>query len=968
MRAIALLASITVAALIGGCVTTRGRFPTEVQASIARSSMKRLETDRLVIFYPANRRELTIRLADRLERCADTLYELARIDNRHAREKLFVVVPDTQFNNAYALPPVAGLQDTAVIPAVNTFDYTTEIGELPDPGAIGCHELTHYVQFKQIGGLWSGVRTVFGDVLTPQLGLDPWFLEGLASYYETRMQPGIGRARWPVFTGMFGAAYAGGKLGPSDLSEYKRAAVQGNHYQVGTMFIAFLAEKYGDPALWRLVELQARSASVVLSVDGRFAEVYGKGLGDLFREFRAWTAERFPVRPRPVGEQLVRSLGADARWAWSDSGAVAVIDNDLDRDTTLTVWEADGSVRAKLKLVDLTPPRKLTVADPQLVSGMSFTADGRDLFFTAIDRATTYQTTRLFRLRDRTLTELATGLGPGGAISPDGKRYYHLIADGDRWSLGVYDLATHGRAILWTAEPGQYALTVQPSPDGRRLAISGWNGRRFVIWMHDAESGARTGELANTGDRPLYDAAFGPANKVVCLDVVDGRFQVSFGSFEGKRKVVTDTAYGALAPRVVGDRLRYLAREGNHWDLVETPLPGAAKGVIQQDAPQPGETASFVRDGVHVESAPAPIRAARVLKEGDYRLGEGLFSLEERGVALRISDPTYAAGLSLGGRDRLDLVRWVAGGTVDVRNGDLSGAAGIELGVTAPWTVAAYASDSHYRETLDGGVELQHHDRDALVQLSRTWRDTYGFAIDGAYRSADDGLQPRKLWGPEAELDYVAVDGSPKVGVDRGVVATLSGGYYPRKTLDDLIHGRASLDLYEPLGFGRRHVLHLGGRADTTFGDNRALVEVGGVEPLSVLWSKPDTDPDHHTATVIDPSGDPFREPLRGFEDLPIPGYRAALVDLDWNYPLILDRGVTHLAFLPASFVRELDLQAFGSAAWVQYDDIDAHLAVGGALTFRMNLLRVPVALRYQLSRRLTDGDGVLHLLALSFE
>jgi uncharacterized protein YndB with AHSA1/START domain len=971
----ALVAPVALATL-AGCVTTAGRFPTEVQAAVARSSMRRLETDRLVIYHPPARRELVLRLADRLERCAETLYAGARLDNRHAREKLFVVVPDTPFNNAYVLPPIAGLQDTAVIPATNTLDFTTEFGLPPDPASIGCHELTHYAQLKQIGGLWGAVRTVFGDVVSPQLGLDAWFIEGLASYHESRLQPGVGRPRWPVFTAMFAAAHAGGAVSPGDLSEYKRAAVVGNHYLVGTMFVSFLAEKYGDAALWRLVELQARSATIVLSVDSRFAEVYGKGLGDLFREFRAWTAERFPVRPRPAAEQVVRWLGADARWATADSGAYAVIDADLDRDTTLTVWEADGRVRAQMKLVDLSPPRKLVFADPLLVSGMSFTADGRDLYFTAIDRGDTYQTTRLFRVRGDRLTEVASGLGPGGTITPDGARYLHLIADGDRWSLGAYDLATGGRATLWTAEPGQYALTVQASADGR-LAVSGWNGRRFVVWVHDAASGARKGEIANIGDRPLYDPAFAPGGKLVFLDTVDGRFQVALGGLDGKRRVITDTPYGALAPRVVGERVRYLSREGLGWTLVETPLPAAraegAPGDAAEALTSTGAAPGFARVGTRVETAAVTTQPARVLREGDYSITDGLFRLEERGVALIIADPTYAVGLVVGGRDRLDLVRWSVGGTVDTDNGELSGAAALELGLLAPWQLSGFVADTRWRETVGEGeaaIELARHDTAGAVALGRAWRDTWALVVGGVYRRSENVLTPRELWGAEGELAYVAVDGSPKVGIDRAAIWTLSGGYYPRTELDDLLRGRTSLDLRTPLPLGRRHVLHLGGRAHALFGDDRTLLEVGGVEPLSVLWSDPETDPGVHAATVIDPSGDPFTERLRGFEDAPLAGFRAGLVDLDWTYPIIIDRGVSHLAFLPASFVRQLDLEAFGSAAWigntVEYGELDAHFAAGGALTFRVSLLRVPLALRYQLSRRLTDDEGVLHLLTLA--
>lgn len=978
------LADLALGVTGAGCVTTAGRFPADVQAALAHTSMRRLETDRLVIFYPASRKDLAGRLADHLERCADVLTASARIDNRHSHEKMFIVVPEAPFNNAYVLPPIAGLQDTAVIPAGNTLDFTTEFGLPPDPASIGCHELTHYVHLKQIAGLWGGIRTIFGDVASPQLGLDAWFVEGLATYYEARMQPGLGRPRWPVFTGMFAAAYAGGAVSGGDLSESKRAAVVGNHYLVGTMFISFLAERYGDAALWRLIELQARSATIVLSVDGRFADVYGKGLGDLFAEFKAWVAERYPRRPRPAGEQVVRQLGADARWAWADSGAVAAIDADLDRDATLTVWEADGRVRATRKLVDLLPPRKLTLGDPLLISGMSFTADGRDLFFTAIDRGDTYQTTRLFRLRGDRLTELASGLGPGGTISADGQKYFHLVPDGDRWSLGAYDLATAGRATLWSAEPGQYALTVQASPDGRRLAISGWNGRRFVIWLHDATTGARIGELTGTGDQPLYQPTFAAGGKLAFLAVVDGRFQVAIGGADGRRAVVTDTAYGALAPRVVGDKLRYLAREGLRWTLVEVALTGAAAAPQGDNSSAP----SFVKLGVRVEAAPAPARPARVLADGDASVLDGLFKFEERGVGLMIVGKTTAVGLTVGGRDRLDLVRWAAGGTIDVGNGDLSGAAGIELGALAPWTVAASASDQRWREEIctsagtpcpDASVaERARRDTAAVVTVARTWRDTWGLGLSTAYRRSITGTDQLSLWGPEAGVSYVAVDGSPKAGLDRGVIATLSGGYYPRSALSDLIRARLTLETYVPLPFGRRHVLHVGGRAHSLFQDERLLLEVGGIEPMTVLWSSPDTDPDAHAVTdIVDPSGNPFTERLRGFEDAPLAAYRAGILDVDWTYPLIIDRGVTNLAFLPASFIRQLDLQVFASGVWIDnmtdsinLGDFSLHYAAGAALTLRLSPLRIPLALRYQVSRRLTDhtptDDGWLQLLSLT--
>src|SRR2546430_8508485 len=40
------------------------------------------------------------------------------------------------------------------------------------------------------------VDGVFGHLYTPQVGYDPWFFEGLATHYEAKLSPGVGRPEW----------------------------------------------------------------------------------------------------------------------------------------------------------------------------------------------------------------------------------------------------------------------------------------------------------------------------------------------------------------------------------------------------------------------------------------------------------------------------------------------------------------------------------------------------------------------------------------------------------------------------------------------------------------------------------------------------------------------------------------------------------------------------------------------------
>src|SRR5205823_10657446 len=123
--------------------------------------------------------------------------------------RLVIVMPGVAFNTAFVLPDLSGYEPVSVIPLQATLDFATEFGLPPDPGFIACHELVHYVHDQQIAGFWRRVDGVFGHLYTPQVGYDPWFFEGLATHYEAKLSPGVGRPEWPIFTGIFAAGYAG---------------------------------------------------------------------------------------------------------------------------------------------------------------------------------------------------------------------------------------------------------------------------------------------------------------------------------------------------------------------------------------------------------------------------------------------------------------------------------------------------------------------------------------------------------------------------------------------------------------------------------------------------------------------------------------------------------------------------------------------------------------------------------------
>ena len=108
-----------------------------------------------------------------------------------------------------------------------------------------------------------------------------------------------------------------------------------------------------------------------------------------------------------------------------------------------------------------------------------------------------------------------------------------------------------------------------------------------------------------------------------------------------------------------------------------------------------------------------------------------------------------------------------------------------------------------------------------------------------------------------------------------------------------------------------------------------------------------------------------FVEPLRGFEDHAFAADRIAIAQATYRLPFIIDYGwASTLWLLPSLFVRQIDLDLFGDAA-TEGQNGARHTAAGGALTLRLAMWVVPFAVQYQLARRFTDDQALVHLVVL---
>ena len=766
-----------------GCASiATPRLPVDVAAALTDHAMRRLETDDMILYFPEGRQDQAGRFLERVEGCARYEKGLARVHNAVADQKMVVILPELAFNNAFVAGRIEGYETVGVVPTYNTTDlFMLEGGIPPDPAIIGCHEITHYVHLQQIAGFAWFLNTLFGQVYTPQEGLDPWFDEGLAVYYETKLQPGVGRLAWPFWHGAFAAGVAGHRINGGDLNANNRDFFGGNHYLIGSEFISFLAGRYGEQKLWDLIAVQARSVLFPLAINVRFWQAYDSSLSTLIDEFADDVAARNPVVSRPPGQRVLREVGDRARYGRAPDGTEALLTADHDQPSRLVVIAPDGRTVVERNLTDVVSPRTLVTSSPRLSGSPTFTADGKTVFFVAVDQGATYQVAKLLRyqIATDTLEIVHEDLqGAGGAISPDGARYVFPRAAGDHHDLTELDLRTGAMRTLAPQPPHGYVAVPRFSPDGRRLAATVYDGARFSIRVFDAASGASVATLP-TGGGPVHEASWADDHRLTYVGTSprDGRFQVYLHDLTtGTTAQVTQAPYLAFEPQAAGGRtVRFLNREGWQWTLDEVALPATptpppapspppvlATPVPSDETPATPE-AAVAAEGAAPSTAPtatAPATTATVPAPMPPAASVGLpppsvlaterpaGGFDHLFVPSLVAPTTLAAagttllGLVLSGGDRLERHRWTMAGLYQFEGHLYSGTIGYANRQLAPVTIETFAAQLETRELPPVIVGPPTSSDYVLYRRDRVWeidaqRSFFGNSVGAGFALVD---------------------------------------------------------------------------------------------------------------------------------------------------------------------------------------------------------------------------------------
>jgi hypothetical protein len=848
--------------------------------------------------------------ARRLALLADAIAaELDTTLGRPSGRVQVVLVNQSDVSNGWATPlPYNTIEVAAAAPSGasllgNTDDWLR---------LVFTHEYTHIVHLDRGQGWIGGLRRVFGrmPLLYPNLFLPLWQIEGLAVHEESLLT-GQGRVPDRGFRVIADVASAASRFDPIDragggLVDWPSGNAP---YVYGAYFHEFLVARYGESSLRQLAD---STAGRVPYLGARaFRKVFNRPLGELWREFEAesrrsvagaaTSATRLTAHGFTVGGPRFSATGRLYYSVANPHGFPALLARDPGDTTSRKIANryfgtSIGFAQNEIIFDQLEIEHQVGVQS--------------DLY--AIDEAGAR----------RRLTHGARAADPD--VSPDGRVIVCTVQRDDRRELATLTLtsgpgASVPRALV--SEPGVHFSAPRWSPDGRWIAAERVSLRgRSAIVLVDATTGRIMRTMSPARGSRSVSPAWMPDGRLLFSSDRDGTgFRIFMADVDGLTTLQLEgTGAYATAPEPSRDgrTLVFVGYTADGYDLFSMPLDSARwmpadVGAAEGEEPSP---ATVDRSGT-----PAPFASATYSPL--------------RTLAPRFWTPTLET-------DEDELVVGAATAAIDALGRHAYGA---EVGWAAArgrpdWQVA-YAYD-RWRPTLfanvaddtdpwrDGDIRTREANLGVLFPVRRVRSSQ---SLLGAFHSSVDDLR----------CGDCGLDGAVRVArraLRAGWLVNDSRSYGYSISREDGWNARVSiemtrkafgadgdaqaaiLDLRGYLPMAPRHaVLAMRAAAAASWGETEARRQfsASGNGPQALGF---DFDSD---AIGL----------LRGLGEDAIVGRRAAVVNVDYRFPVLrIDRGA---GTWPA-FARALHGALFVDAgrAWNdQFEPADVRFALGGEIS-----------------------------------
>lgn len=572
-------------------------FGGAARAGIPEQRWLTIEDEHFSIHYPASlervaERSLVLAKRARLRLIKEMGHEPSR--RIHIR-----VIDETDSAN--------GSANATHYPHINLFATAPEgmssLGSYDDwLDVLVTHELAHVVHLDLVYGLPNAANWVLGLgglglYWSPQHMLPRWFIEGLATYEESKLGA-RGRHRYALFD-MFVrlAVLEGRRPSVAQLSNSNPHFPYGSGpYLYGVQFFHDLATRYGMPAI-RAFLRRYGSRVLPFSMNRSAKAAFGKDFDALWAQFELDQDRRFLAQARAIRARGLRqgrrltftnapsAAGrhvAEPLWSPDDRWIYFFADDGHNPTSIQKIPRLGTWLREGRGLASQGAGVGASVVSDRMTSLSSFgfvDAQARHLVVRGSRRFENRQDwDDLFLVdthskREKALTQGARARDP--AVSPDRRSVVFVRNDGGQSRLAFLDLGTKKIKELAPVSDAQEVYEPCFDPTGRYVAYSLWREGGFRnIYLFDRET-QKTKRL--TFARGIDSApSFGPAGKRLYFSSDrDGVFNIyALDLHSQSLRQVTNVLGGAFYPAVShdGKTLAYVGATARGYDIWTMPV------------------------------------------------------------------------------------------------------------------------------------------------------------------------------------------------------------------------------------------------------------------------------------------------------------------------------------------------------------------------------------------------------------
>ena len=386
------------------------------------------------------------------------------------------------------------------------------------------HELTHIIQLDRTDGFPAFLRRIFGRIVINNAAQPIWFIEGLAVNMESKLTNG-GRLNSTHFNMLLNKEITGNRLKTIDRASNFPLIWPGSvtPYLYGTYFVDWLEKKYGDSAV--ILYNKHTSKGIPFVVNSAAKRAFGKDFQTLWNE---WENELTSKVTRTHIYDIT-PITKDGQWNLSPSyspvnGSIAFIHRSFD--------DYPG-----IDLIDTLTKEKRQIVDGYIISGISWSKNGKTILFSRLDVQNFSRFTNIYEynIAHRSLKKInKTERGRYPVYTPDGRGILFVKEHCGSCDLCiVYPEDDSLITLIHNDDHTQYHYP-QFSADGKNIILSVWKKKEGEqIYMLNL-SEQTFHKITTQGDNfcPLLSEKY---NGIFYISDRTGTYQLYFYSFNDKK-------------------------------------------------------------------------------------------------------------------------------------------------------------------------------------------------------------------------------------------------------------------------------------------------------------------------------------------------------------------------------------------------------------------------------------------------